>query len=55
MNVLSTIGIARDYLHRVRQMREEIRTEQLICSLPREIRKDIGWPDTHAARRARRA
>jgi hypothetical protein len=54
MNVFGTIGIARDYFHRMRRMREEIRTEQLICSLPREIRKDIGWPDAYAARRSRR-
>ncbi|MGO4841264.1 hypothetical protein AB4144_54310 [Rhizobiaceae sp. 2RAB30] len=55
MNALNPIGIARNYFYRIRRMREEIRTEQLISSLPREIRKDIGWPDTYAARRARRA
>ncbi len=55
MNALNPIGIARTYFHRMRRMRDEIRTEQLISSLPKEIRKDIGWPDAYAARRARRA
>jgi len=55
MTVFNAIEIARHYFGRIRRMREEIRTEQLINSLPREIRKDIGWPDNYAARRARRA
>lgn len=55
MTSFSPIGVARQYFDRMRRMRQEIRTEQMICSLPREIRKDIGWPDAHAARRARRA
>lgn len=55
MNSFNPIGVARDYFDRMRRMRQEIRTEQMICSLPMEIRRDIGWPDVHAARRARRA
>lgn len=52
---MSALQIARRYIGQFRRMREEIRTEQLINSLPKEIRKDIGWPDKHAARRAGRA
>lgn len=34
--------------------REEVRTEIMIDRLPADIRKDIGWPDAKAARRAAR-
>jgi hypothetical protein len=35
-------------------MRDEIRTERVLNSLPASIRKDIGWPSSYAAGRARR-
>ncbi|APH70220.1 hypothetical protein [Aquibium oceanicum] len=38
-----------------RAWRDEVRTESLINRLPPHIRKDIGWPDTHPSRQARRA
>jgi hypothetical protein len=40
------------YTAALRAMRDEIRTERLLNSLPNEIRKDIGWPEGRAARRA---
>ena len=43
------------YTASFRAMRDEIRTERLLNSLPASIRKDIGWPDSYAARRARRS
>jgi hypothetical protein len=52
---MTAFEFARRYIGQIRRMREEIRTEQLINSLPREIRKDIGWPDSYASRWARRA
>jgi hypothetical protein len=42
------------YTASFRAMRDEIRTERFLNSLPASIRKDIGWPDNYAARRARR-
>ena len=37
-----------------RSAREEARTRRIVNSLPAEIQKDIGWPDTQAIRRAAR-
>lgn len=42
------------YTASFRAMRDEVRTERLLNALPDSIRKDIGWPDSYAARRARR-
>jgi hypothetical protein len=44
----------RYYTGKVQSMREEVRTERLLNSLPASIRKDIGWPDSYPERRARR-
>ena len=44
----------RHYAGKVQTMRDDIRTERFLNSLPADVRKDIGWPDTYAARRARR-
>ena len=43
------------YAASYRAMRDEIRTERVLNSLPASIRKDIGWPDNCAAGRARRS
>jgi hypothetical protein len=37
-----------------REAREQARTRRIIDSLPAEVQKDIGWPDTHAIREAAR-
>ncbi len=37
-----------------RTAREEARTRRIIDSLPAEIQKDIGWPDSHSIRLAAR-
>lgn len=42
------------YAAGLRAVHQEIRTERLINDLPARIRKDIGWPDAYAERRARR-
>jgi hypothetical protein len=41
------------YAASIRAMRDEIRTERMLNTLPPSIRKDIGWPDNYSARRAR--
>ncbi len=46
-------SIAR-YAGKIRTMRNDIRTERFLNSLPAELRKDIGWPDMLAERRAGR-
>ena len=43
----------RRYAGKVRMMHDEIRTVRLLNSLPKDIRKDIGWPDSFAARYGR--
>ncbi|MEP9372857.1 hypothetical protein [Mesorhizobium sp. KR1-2] len=45
----------RHYAGKIQTMRDQIRTERFFNSLPESIQKDIGWPDTYAARRARRS
>jgi hypothetical protein len=42
------------YRTALRTVHEEIRTERLINELSPRLRKDIGWPDAYAERRARR-
>ena len=42
------------YTASFRAMCDEIRTERVLNSLPANIRKDIGWPDSYAVRRATR-
>jgi hypothetical protein len=43
------------YAASFRAMRDEIRTERMLNTLPESIRKDIGWPDHYPERRGRRA
>lgn len=33
------------YVGKIRTIRNEIRTQRFLASLPADIRKDIGWPD----------
>ena len=42
------------YAGRIRMMRDNIRAERVMNALPPELRKDIGWPDMLAERRAGR-
>lgn len=49
------VRVIRRYAGKVQTMHNEIRTERLMNSLPDQIRKDIGWPDNYADRRARRS
>lgn len=43
----------RHYLGKVRTLRNEIRTERMLNSLPAHLRTDIGWPDDYEGRRGR--
>lgn len=54
MNAYEPIRLLKRYVGKMRTLRNELRSERLLNSLPSNIRKDIGWPDSHAARRARR-
>ena len=47
------IGTFRQYAGKLRTMRDEVRTQRFLNSLPDEVRKDIGWPDIYADRRSR--
>jgi hypothetical protein len=40
-------GTLRRRLSYWRALREEIRTERVMNALPREVRKDIGWPELY--------
>ena len=43
MSIIDSIG---QLAHSIRRRREQARTERMIGSLPADIRKDIGWPDS---------
>lgn len=55
MNSFTILRSMRRYVGKIRTMRNEIRTERFLNSLPLEIRHDIGWPDMHGTNRARRS
>jgi hypothetical protein len=48
MSILSTIS---RLAHEYSQARSRYLTERSISSLPIELQKDIGWPDTYESRR----
>jgi hypothetical protein len=47
MSVFSTLS---NLAAELRLAREEARTRRIVDSLPIEIQKDIGWPDTFTKR-----
>ena len=53
MSSSSLFSSMKHYVGKVRTMRNEIRTERFLNSLPHDIRQDIGWPDLHATRYGR--
>jgi hypothetical protein len=42
------------YAANLRALRDDIRTERNLNSLPAEVRKDIGWPEIYEGRPSRR-
>jgi hypothetical protein len=45
------IALISRYTANLRALRDDIRTERILNSLPADIRKDIGWPEIYAGRR----
>jgi hypothetical protein len=43
---MSLISTLRHFANDWQVARAEIRTRRIIASLPMEVQKDIGWPDT---------
>jgi hypothetical protein len=56
MNPLSfaPLAVIGRYAANLRALRDDIRTERILNSLPANVRKDIGWPEIYAGRRSRR-
>lgn len=52
MSIFSAIG---RYAHDYRARRRTLQTYMQISALPREIQKDIGWPDGFTGSNARSA
>jgi hypothetical protein len=50
MNLFTPFHSVMRYVGKIRTIRNEIRTERFMCTLPEELRKDIGWPDAFRAR-----
>ena len=51
MSILTKIS---NYASDLRLRRQRARTYMMVTSLPRDIQKDIGWPDAHDDVRAAR-
>ena len=45
MNTPMIVRALRQYAGKIQTMRNQVRTERFLNSLPADIRKDIGWPD----------
>lgn len=45
MRLSAPFRTVRRYVGKMKTIRDEIRTERLMNSLPDKLRKDIGWPD----------
>lgn len=50
MNGYTILRGMQRYVGKIRTIRNEIRTQRFMNSLPADIRKDIGWPDMYADR-----
>jgi len=46
MNPLTPFRVVRQYIGEIQAFRQEIRTVRFLNSLPSDLRKDIGWPDS---------
>ncbi|ESZ68847.1 hypothetical protein X727_19825 [Mesorhizobium sp. L103C119B0] len=44
MNSFGVLNSVQHYVGKIRTMRNEVRTQRFLNSLPADIRKDIGWP-----------
>ena len=45
MNLTVPFRTVQRYMGKLKTIRDEIRTERFMNTLPEELRKDIGWPD----------
>ncbi|MER8787590.1 hypothetical protein NKH71_06975 [Mesorhizobium sp. M0983] len=50
MNGFTILRSVQHYVDKIRTMRNEIRTQRFMNTLPADIRKDIGWPDMYGDR-----
>ncbi|MDG4894853.1 hypothetical protein P9272_14880 [Mesorhizobium sp. WSM4976] len=50
MNGFTILRSVQHYVGRIRTVRNEIRTQRFLNTLPADIRKDIGWPDLYTGR-----
>ena len=53
MNGSIILRSVQHYVGKIRTMRNEIRTQRFMNSLPPDVRKDIGWPDMFEGRHIR--
>jgi hypothetical protein len=54
MNSFGILNSVQHYVGKIRTMRNEVRTQRFMNSLPADIRKDIGWPDMYEGHRRMR-
>ncbi|SFQ15420.1 hypothetical protein SAMN03159463_05799 [Mesorhizobium sp. NFR06] len=50
MNGYTILRSVQNYVGKIRTVRNEIRTQRFLNTLPADIRKDIGWPDLYDGR-----
>ncbi|MBW8907781.1 hypothetical protein AB6802_29765 [Mesorhizobium sp. RCC_202] len=53
MNGSTILRSVQNYVGKIRTVRNEIRTQRFLNTLPADIRKDIGWPDLYDGRVSR--
>ncbi|MBB5702923.1 hypothetical protein FHS76_002814 [Ochrobactrum daejeonense] len=46
------LAVIREYRRRQNERRWFIRTQRAIDNLPKDLRKDLGWPDRYLEQRA---
>lgn len=47
MSPLTVVHSLRRYAGKMQTLRNQVRTERFLNTLPADIRKDIGWPDRY--------
>lgn len=50
MNLFTPFRSVRRYAGKIKTLRDDLRAERSMNSLPEAIRKDIGWPDRYMNR-----
>lgn len=45
------LAVLKEYMRRQEERRRFVRTQRMLDNLPRDLRKDMGWPDRYLDQR----